>query len=241
MLKIKFEFVAHQTGYIVVSEEDSMIGEDWLRFRAGPLRSCMFVFLILAWVGGEGMAGQHAGQGQTIKKQYKNEEYGYAVQYPRTWFPSGIAYGNAFEIRNYDPKNSRAGTERDQASLLILDMPVGSPEETNRFLDSLLAKESHAEREVKALMIDAHRAVRVKQRLKAQEPGPGVARRLSVPPSVLAPSSVFDISTYIANGPQILHLWGKVSAETAWEVIDEIIRIQESVTFSEGKGEIYDE
>jgi hypothetical protein len=108
---------------------------------------------------------------------------------------------------------------------------MGSPEETNRFLDSLLAQQSQEGREVEALTIDAHRGVRLKQRLKAQEPGPGLARRPSTPPSVLASSSFLDISTYIAIGPQILHLWGNVSSEAPSRVIDEIMRIEESVTF----------
>jgi hypothetical protein len=185
--------------------------------------------MLTCWVG-EGTAQQHAGQAQTTNKLYTNEKYGYAVQYPHMWFPSGIVYGNAFEIRNYDPKIPQTGTEQDRADLLILDIPMGSPEETNRFLDSLLAQKSYAEREVEALMIDGHRGVRVKQRLKAQELGPGVAR-LSIPSSVHPSSKFFHISTYIANGAQILHLWGKVSAEADRAVIDEIIQIQESVTF----------
>ena len=177
------------------------------------------------------MTGLHPGHAQTIEKLYKNDKYGYAVQYPSTWFPSGIVYGNAFEIRNYEPKNPRTRNEQDQASLLILDMPMGSPEETNGFLDSLQAQKGQEGREVEVLTIDAHRGVRIKQLLKAQEPGPGLARRLPVPPSAPGPSNVFDISTYIANGPQILHLWGRASAEAASGVIDDIIRIEESVTF----------
>jgi hypothetical protein len=217
----------------MMSEEDQMIAGDWLIFRAGlfHFHSCIVVLLVLALWKGDAIAEPYTGQAQTTEKLYKNDKYGYAVQYPSTWFPSGIVYGNAFEIRNYDPKNSRTRNEQDQASLLILDMPMGSPEETNRFLDSLLAQKSQEGREAEALAIDAHRGVRLKQRFKAQEPGPGVARRPSISPSALGPSSFFDISTYIANGPQILNLSGKVSAEAASGVIDEIIRIEESVTF----------
>jgi hypothetical protein len=167
------------------------------------------------------------------EKLYQNEKYGYTVKYPYNWFPSGIVYGNAFEIRNYEQKHSKAIAQQDQASVLIMDMPMGNAEEARRFLDGLLAQGCNAEREVKVLTIDGHRAVRVKQRVEAQKPGGGVLRRLTTPP-VSGPAILFNISTYMVNGAQVLHLWGRVAVEADPGVLDEIVRIQESVHFRKG-------
>ena len=164
------------------------------------------------------------------EKLYQNDKYGYTVTYPHKWFPSGIVYGNAFEIRNYPPKNSTAIAQQDQASVLIMYMSMENAEEARRFLDSLLAQGGNAEREVKALTIDGHRAVRVKQRAEAQELGGGVLRRVPTRPAS-GPASLFHISIYIVNGAQVLHLWGKVAVNADPAVIDEIVRIQESVHF----------
>ena len=93
-----------------------------------------------------------------------------------------------------------------------------------------LAQGGNAEREVKVLTINGHRAVRVKQRVEAQELGRGALRRFTTPP-VSSPASIFHISIYIANGALVLQLWGKVAVKADPGVIDEIGRIQESVTF----------
>jgi hypothetical protein len=165
-----------------------------------PFRTWLLVLLMLAAWAGEGMAGEQASG--AAEKLYKNDAYGYTVWYPQTWFPSGIVYGNAFEIRNYDPQHPQARAAQDRASLVILDMPMGSPEEAHRFLDSLLTQGSHAEQDIQALTLDGHRAIRVKQRLKAQEPGRGAGVALrTTPPMPGVSTMLFHLSTYIANGP----------------------------------------
>lgn len=153
------------------------------------------------------------------------------MRYPDNWFPSGVVYGNAFEIRNYEPQNPMVRPEQDRASLLMVDMMMETPEQATSFLNTLLAKGSNAEREVDAFTIDGRRAIRVKERLKAQELGPGAIRR---GPLLAAPafSSVLHLSTYFANGRCLVRLWAKVPVGANPAVSKEILRIQNSVMFT---------
>jgi hypothetical protein len=202
----------------------------WATMHMKSFQIGLLVLLILAVCKGEGPCGKQAGQ--EAEQRYTNAQYGYTVWYPRTWFPSGIVYGNAFEIRNYEPHNPQARAPQDRASLLILDVPMESPEAAQQFLDNLLAQEENPERKVIALTIAGHQAVRVQQQLKAQEPGPGVIRRSPVSPSTPGLAIWVHLSTYIVNSSYVLHLWGRVPVGADPAVVEELIQIQDNVTFA---------
>jgi len=38
-------------------------------------------------------------EAQAVGKVYRNDKFRYTVFYPDHWFPSGIVYANAFEVR----------------------------------------------------------------------------------------------------------------------------------------------
>jgi hypothetical protein len=157
---------------------------------------------------------------------YKNDRYDYEVRYPGSWFPSLITYGNAFEIRNYPPRRPEARAARDRANLLILDMPMGSRAEARRFLSALMAQGSNGKRQVTRLTIAGHRGVQVRQRLPAQQVGPGVA-----PPPSQRREEILHLKTYVADRSFVLQLWGTAQANAGREVIADLARIEGAVSF----------
>jgi hypothetical protein len=186
------------------------------------------VLLALAWGAAEGVGAARSVEaaGKPSSKVYRNERYGYEVRYPQAWFPSGVVYGNAFEIRNYPPRTPRVRSARNRATLLFLDMPMASPTEASGYLAGLLAQGSNQVRKVTALTIDGKRAVRMTQRLPEQVLGPGVAG--SEPTKrVMA----LHIKTFVAKGAFVLQLWGVVRADARREVIAEVIGIENRVRF----------
>jgi hypothetical protein len=173
-------------------------------------------------------AGAPGGGAETpAGKVYRNERYGYELRYPKSWFPSGIAYGNAYEIRNYPPSKPDVRAPRNRATLLVVDMPMESRTDTTRFLDRVLAQGSNDTRRVSVVTIDGRLAVRVTERLPEQVRGPGTRR-----PAPAKRKTLLHVKTFVPNGSFVLQLWGVVRLDARKEVMAEVIAIEDSVTFS---------
>ena len=159
---------------------------------------------------------------------YRNEKFGYAVFYPPRWFPSGNVYSNAFELRNYDPKSPESVLERNRASVIFVDTVNESAAVSDRFLDHLDTEPPFC---VDHFSIENRRGVRVPRRVPAQRPGRGAARALPSGQATGAPNFFFAIDAYIANGKHLLSIEARTPAEADPAVIEDIMRIQESVKF----------
>jgi hypothetical protein len=198
--------------------------------RLGRATIILILFvLVLACGSGEGMAAGVPGGGADTPagKVYRNERYGYEVRYPESWFPSRIAYGNAYEIRNYPPSRPEVRAPRNRATLLVVDMPMESRTDAARFLDGMLAQGSNDTRRVSVVTIDGRRAIRVTQRLPEQVRGPGTPR-----PAPAKRKTLLHVKTFVPKGSFVLQLWGVVRLDARKEVIAEVIAIEDSVTFS---------
>lgn len=159
---------------------------------------------------------------------YTNDEWGYTITYPSNWFPSGLEYSNAFEIRNYDSKNLQSVPEGNRATLIIVDTINDSPEATHAFLDGLL---QGGNAEDLSLVIDGHRAVRVYREVPVQPLGPGASRDFTPDPSTNQPTSYANISTYVANGVHLLSIEAVVAVGADASVMEEITSIEDNVSF----------
>ncbi len=171
---------------------------------------------------------------QVKEKFYVNEKFGYVVTYPSNWFPSGITYANAFEIRNYDYRNPQSVPERNRTSVVIVDTVNDDRNATDKFLDSLLVGESTPENEHQALVVDGHRAVKVIRKEKAQRLGKGPSRALKSSGSPQPEAQIFLVSLYVEDGKHLVSIEGTVSAEADLSVLDEMKQIEESLKFKEG-------
>jgi len=170
------------------------------------------------------------------EKSYTNDKFHYTVFYPDHWFPSGIVYGNAFEIRNYDPTNPQSVPESNRASVIIVDIENEDAEATDRFLDSLLAGAETPEQERQTLIIDGHRAVKIRRKVLGRQLGPGASRASSSGPITTDQSKFFySISTYIADGKHIIAIEASAPVESEASVVEEIIKIEESLEFNNSK------
>jgi len=178
-------------------------------------------------------------EAQAVGKVYRNDKFRYTVFYPDHWFPSGIVYANAFEVRNYDPKNPQSVQEKNRASVIIVDIVNENAEATDRFLNSLLARENTPEQEHQTLIINGHRAVKIRRKVPAQQLGPGASRALASGPLITDQTKFFySISTYIANGKHVISIEASVPVEADASVIKEIIKIEESLKFDKSKNQI---
>jgi hypothetical protein len=173
------------------------------------------------------------------EKVYTNEKLGYSVTYPDNWFPSGNTYSNAFEIRNYDPKMPQSVPEKDRANLTIVDTFNDTAEATDKFLDGLgeppLARARAQQRIRWQLTFDGRRAIRVRQRLPVQRLGPGVTRSRSQEQPADQAGFYFAIAIYVADGKHVLSMEASAPAEADATVINEVIRIQDSLKFTSTK------
>lgn len=86
----------------------------------------LFILFALMGLGSESTSqeikppARDALDSQADAKVYVNEKFGYTLSYPANWFPSETKYANAFEIRNYSPKDPASMPERNRASIVIL-------------------------------------------------------------------------------------------------------------------------
>ncbi len=201
--------------------------------------STLFV-MILASLPSQNLAEEAVSQSkgnaeetQAKEKVYVNEKFGYVVTYPSSWFPSGVIYANAFEIRNYDSRNPQSIPDKNRASIAIVDTVNDDKNATDKFLNSLLAGESTRENEHRALVVDGHRAVKVIRKEKAQLLGRGPSRSLKPPGSSQPEAQIFLISLYVEDGKHLISMEGTVSTETDASVLEEMNRIEESLKFKE--------
>jgi hypothetical protein len=177
-------------------------------------------------------AGQNeAAEAAALPKSHTSPRYGYTVRYPSNWFPSANSYGNAFEIRDYPPRDPHAVPTVDQANLLMLDLPMASGPAANAYMDGIVAEPNTADRTVTTLTFEGLQAVRVEERLPAATLGPGAHQAIG-PSAPAAPGTVLQIRTYIASGPFVLELWANVHDGARKEVTDEVRLIEGSVTFA---------
>jgi hypothetical protein len=159
------------------------------------------------------------------EKVYRNDRFDYTVSYPNYWFPYRHQYANEFEIRNNDSKDPQF-TARNRALVRIVDTVNESAEVTDKFLDSLLVEENTPEQEHQALTIDGHRAVRVRRKL-ARPTGSSTDK----------PAFYLAIATYIANGKHMISIQASIPIDADASLIEEIIKIEESVKFDKLKNE----
>src|SRR5712692_10501431 len=85
----------------------------------------------------------------------------YTVTYPANWHPSGIAYANSFEIRNYPPDSPQTTPARNRANVLATDTADDTPEAAARFLDDRLRAPNMLPANQRSLTINGYRAVKV--------------------------------------------------------------------------------
>ena len=161
------------------------------------------------------------------EKVYTNDKAGYVLTYPLHWFASDTVYANAFELRNYDPKNPQSVPERNQAILVVVETINDSAEVTEKFLDDLKPQPPFG---LTHLTIDGHRAVRLTRRVNERSLGPGALRTSTVKPSN-APRSYFLIETYIARGRSLLSIQATMPVEADSSVIAEATGIGEKLKF----------
>jgi len=159
---------------------------------------------------------------QAIAKIYRNETFGYTVSYPDQWYPSRLRYANEFEIRNYVSESPQVST-RNRALVRVVDKVNESAEITNRFLDSLVAGQNTPKQEHQTLAIDGHRAVRVRGNLVYPTGS-----------STDTPTFYLAISTYVADEKHMVSLEASAPLDVDESVIQEIIKIEESVKFDKG-------
>lgn len=169
-------------------------------------------------VGGEAISMQQEARGPV----YRNEKFGYTVSYPDHWFTSRLQYADEFEIRNYVSKNPQVPA-RNRALVRIVNKVNESAEVTDRFLDSLVARQNTPEQEHQTLAIDGHRAVRVRGKL-AYPTGSSIEKT----------GFYLAISTYIADEKHMISLEASAPVDVDESVIQEIIKIEESVKFDKG-------
>lgn len=167
---------------------------------------------------------------QADTKEYTDHALSYTVSYPDTWFPSGIVYGNAFEIRNYPAGKPDAIPEKNKASVIIVNTPNENDDATNKFLDSLLEGRSTSQQGARRLLIDGHSAVTVRREMPAQKLSPGAAGALQRDASDHA--TYVSIATYIADGRQMIAIEGSVRADADPSVIQDIMKIESGLTFT---------
>ena len=162
---------------------------------------------------------------------HRNEKFGYGLAYPDGWWPSGIAYANAFDLRNYDPKKPGEVAESDRATLMIVDTMNENATITNRFLDGLMGGGSSRDHEHRELTIDGHRAVSVRKKMPAARLGRGAKRALPAAGSNAPPGSLWLVATYIADGRHVVALEASVSVEANPKIVEEIEAIARGVRF----------
>jgi hypothetical protein len=98
-----------------------------------------------------------------------------------------------------------------------------SAEVTDRFLDSLVARQNTPTQEHQTLAIDGHRAVRVREKL-AYQTGSSIDKT----------AFYLAISTYIADEKHTISLEASAPVDVDESVLKEIIKIEESVKFDKG-------
>jgi hypothetical protein len=161
--------------------------------------------------------------GQEAREEvYRNDKFGYTVSYPDHWFPARLQYANEFEIRNYVSEDPQLPA-RNRALVRIVDRVNESAEVTDRFLDSLVVGQNTPTQEHQTLVIDGHRAVRVRGKLA-----------YSTGSSIDKPAFYLAMSTYIADEKHMISLEASAPVDVNESVIQEIIKIEESVKFDKG-------
>ncbi len=181
-------------------------------------KTSFIIILTTFIVGEEAVSMQQKARGPV----YRNEKFGYTVSYPDHWFPSRLQYANEFEIRNYVSEAPQVPA-RNRALVRIVDKVNESAEITNRFLDSLVAGHNTPKREHQTLAIDGHRAVRVRGKLVYPTGS-----------STDTPTFYLAISTYVADEKHMVSLEASAPVDVDESVIQEIIKIEESVKFDKG-------
>lgn len=161
------------------------------------------------------------------ENSYVDREFGYTVLYPAHWFPSGITYANAFEVRSFDPNDPASVPEANQASVIFVNTVNETAEATETFLDNLAA-EGGTE-----LVIDGHRAVRTQITVPPQTLGPGTVGVETDGEADGEAPDYLSISTYISNGTHLLSLEGTARSDADPSIIEEIIEIENSVRFGQ--------
>jgi hypothetical protein len=165
---------------------------------------------------------------------YTNNSFGYTVTYPQHWYPSGITYANAFEIRNYPPGEPDTMPERNRASIIFVDTENGSASATDAYLDTLDAGEAVP------ITLDGHRAIRIQREESARPLGPGAsAAGAATEADGITQRAKIDtyqaISTYVDNGKHLLSIEATTPTTADQSVIDDILAISNQVTFFASK------
>ncbi len=182
-------------------------------------KKASFIIIIATFiVGEEAVSMQQEARGPV----YRSEKFGYTVSYPDHWFPSKLRYANEFEIRNYVSEDPQVPA-RNRALVRMVDKVNESAEVTDRFLDSLVVGQNTPKQEHQTLAIDGHRAVRLRGKLVYPTGS-----------SIDTPTFYLAISTYIADQKHMVSLEASAPVDVDESVIQEIIKIEESVKFDKG-------
>lgn len=163
------------------------------------------------------------------RNTYINEGFGYTVSYPDHWYPSGVSYANAFELRNFDSQDPQAVAEINRASLIIVDTVNENPEATQNFLDNLIPSE--ATPGFQEITIAGHRGVRVHKTVPGAPLSPGASTTPGLGAETEQVNYYYAISTYIENGQNLISIEASVPVGADPLVLEEIYQISDSVKF----------
>lgn len=164
------------------------------------------------------------------KKAYLNEAAGYSVTYPENWFPSGITYANAFELRNYAPGKVPLLPESERASLSIVETRTADASEARAFLEGSV--KNVPDSDFARLEIGGRPAVRIQRRVAARMLGPG-ASRLPGGSGDRAPEEqrFHYVATFVADAERVITMEATVPIAAARKTLDEILEIEGSLRF----------
>jgi hypothetical protein len=114
---------------------------------------------------------------------------------------------------------------------MVVDTTNSNPDATEKFLEGFLVGISMSERARRRLIIDGHRAIRIRAEKLAQPLGPGASKTLAHGVVTESPESYMTISTYIADGKHLISIEASAPENADASVKEEIIRISDSVKF----------
>lgn len=164
------------------------------------------------------------------RKVHRNEAAGYSVTYPENWFSSGIAYANAFELRNYAPGKEHLLAESERASLSIVETRTADASQARAFLEDSV--KNVPDSDVARLEIRGRPAVRIQRRVAARPLGPGASRLPGGSVDRTVEELRFHyVATFVADGERVITMEASVPVAAARRTLDEVLDIEGSLRF----------
>ncbi len=164
------------------------------------------------------------------KKVHRNEAAGYSLTYPENWFPSGIAYANAFELRNYAPGKEALLPESERATLNIVETGTADASEARVFLEGSV--KNFPDSDFSRLEVGGRPAVRIQRQVAARSLGPGSSRMAGGGGDRAAEEQRFHyVATFVADGQRVITMEATLPLPGARKTLGEILEIEGSLRF----------